>query len=70
MYACIHKLACLLAHFFPLLVVSFLEPSSTFPHDAAHKFPEELPVKQGFCADLSDSNILDLMKSNGLDVST
>uniref|UniRef100_A0A2C9WKI9 Kinesin motor domain-containing protein n=1 Tax=Manihot esculenta TaxID=3983 RepID=A0A2C9WKI9_MANES len=43
------------------------KPSSTFPHDAAHKFPEELPVKQGFCADLSDSNILDLMKSNGLD---
>ncbi|XP_058009656.1 kinesin-like protein KIN-14J [Hevea brasiliensis] len=43
------------------------EPFPTLPHDAGHKFSEELPLKQGFYADLSDSDILDLMKSNGLD---
>ncbi|KAJ9147925.1 hypothetical protein P3X46_030039 [Hevea brasiliensis] len=43
------------------------EPSPTLLHDAGHKFSEELPPKQGFYIDLSDSNILELMKSNGLD---
>ncbi|EEF51194.1 kinesin heavy chain, putative [Ricinus communis] len=42
------------------------EPSALL-HDSGHKFSDELPLKQGLYGDLSDSNILELMKSNGLD---
>jgi len=38
-------------------------------HDVVHNLSEMFQQKQGSYADLSDSNILELMKSNGLDVS-
>ncbi|KDP25433.1 hypothetical protein JCGZ_20589 [Jatropha curcas] len=42
------------------------EPSAALQYDAGHKISEAFLPKQGH-ADLSDSNILELMKSNGLD---
>ncbi|CAK7335545.1 unnamed protein product [Dovyalis caffra] len=41
--------------------------SAALVHDAANKSSEMLQQKHGSYADLSDSNILELMKSNGLD---
>jgi len=52
-----------------ILVLSYLE-SAALAHDAAHKLSEMFQQKQGSYADLSDSNILELMKSNGFDVSS
>ncbi|XP_050227782.1 kinesin-like protein KIN-14J [Mercurialis annua] len=36
-------------------------------HDAGHKLSDQLSIKQGLYGDLSDSNILELIKSHGLD---
>ncbi|KAG6781073.1 hypothetical protein POTOM_013956 [Populus tomentosa] len=41
--------------------------SAALAHDTAHKLSEMFQQKQGSYADLSDSNILELMKSNGFD---
>ncbi|KAG8659199.1 hypothetical protein MANES_02G021900v8 [Manihot esculenta] len=43
------------------------EPYPALLHDAGHKFSKELPLKQEYYADLVDSNIWELMKSNSLD---
>ncbi|XP_034894670.1 kinesin-like protein KIN-14J isoform X4 [Populus alba] len=41
--------------------------SAALVHDVVHNLSEMFQQKQGSYADLSDSNILELMKSNGLD---
>ncbi|RQO88267.1 hypothetical protein POPTR_003G127800v4 [Populus trichocarpa] len=46
---------------------SISSESAALAHDAAHKLSEMFQQKQGSYADLSDSNILELMKSNGFD---
>jgi kinesin family protein C2/C3 len=52
-----------------ILVLSYLE-SAALARDAAHKLSEMFQQKQGSYDDLSDSNILELMKSNRFDVSS
>ncbi|KAL3599066.1 hypothetical protein D5086_006984 [Populus alba] len=47
---------------------SISSESAALAHDAAHKLSEMFQQKQGSYADLSDSNILELMKSNGFDM--
>ncbi|XP_011022686.1 PREDICTED: kinesin-4-like isoform X2 [Populus euphratica] len=44
---------------------SISSESAALAHDAAHKLSEMFQQKQGSYADLSDSNILELMKSKG-----
>lgn len=51
-------------------MVSFVEPSAALAHDVAYKISEMFSLKQGCYVDLSESNILELMKLNGLDVSS
>ncbi|KAJ6326755.1 hypothetical protein OIU78_013776 [Salix suchowensis] len=46
---------------------SFSSESAALAHDAGHKLSEMSQQKQGSYADLSDSNILELMNSNGFD---
>uniref|UniRef100_A0A6N2K0C1 Kinesin motor domain-containing protein n=1 Tax=Salix viminalis TaxID=40686 RepID=A0A6N2K0C1_SALVM len=47
---------------------SFSSESAALAHDAGHKLSEMSQQKQGSYADLSDSNILELMNSNGFDM--